>query len=374
MIAHHPQHRFAVFGKAREGAEFGRHFRRGRIGDAGHDRGQRSADGAAGLGVIGNARRHQEAADIGVAEAQRAEVVRALRDFLRRELRHQHRDFQHDGPQPHRVLVAFDVVKLALELFAVGDAGKRSGVELQEVQRSEIARRVVEEHVFRARIRGDDRPRRGASVPVVNGGVELQAGIGAGPGGVADLLPQIARLHGLGDLALLGAPEQIPVAIGLDRFEEFVGDAHRVVGILPGDREIGFRIPIGVVGREVDVGIALVGELDDAADVIVRHVIAPRRLDLAAQHRILLRREAIVARALAIHASLEDRTQMPLIDLGAGDEIGDLLLLEHLPVDELLDIGMIDVEDHHFRRAARGAARLDGARGAVADLQEAHQA
>ena len=35
---------------------------------------------------------------------------------------------------------------------------------------------------------------------------------------------------------------------------------------------------------------------------------------------------------------------------------------------------MIDVDDHHLGGAARGAARLDGARGAVADLQEAHQA
>ncbi len=35
---------------------------------------------------------------------------------------------------------------------------------------------------------------------------------------------------------------------------------------------------------------------------------------------------------------------------------------------------MIDVEHHHFGGAARGAARLDGAGGAVADLEEAHQA
>ena len=65
---------------------------------------------------------------------------------------------------------------------------------------------------------------------------------------------------------------------------------------------------------------------------------------------------------------------MALVDLGAGDEVGDLLLLDHLPVDELLDIGMVGVEDHHLGGAARGAARLDGARGAIADLQEAHQA
>ena len=253
---------------------------------------------------IRNARRHQQAADIGVTEAERAEVEAALRDFARRELRHQHRDFQHDGPQPHRMLVAFDVVKLALELFAGGGRGQRLGVEGEQVQRRQIARGVVEEHVFRARIRGDDRPRRGAGVPVVDRGVELQAGIGAGPGGVADLLPQVARLQRLRYFAALGAPEQIPVAIGFDRFQELVGDPHGVVGILAGDRQIGVRIPIGVVDREVDVGIALLGELDDAADVIVRHVVLARRLDLAAQHWILLRIEAIVAGALAVHASL----------------------------------------------------------------------
>ena len=36
--------------------------------------------------------------------------------------------------------------------------------------------------------------------------------------------------------------------------------------------------------------------------------------------------------------------------------------------------GMIEVEDDHLGGAARGAARLDGAGGAVADLEEAHQA
>ena len=35
---------------------------------------------------------------------------------------------------------------------------------------------------------------------------------------------------------------------------------------------------------------------------------------------------------------------------------------------------MVGVEDHHLGGAARGAARFDGARGAVADLQKAHQA
>ena len=58
----------------------------------------------------------------------------------------------------------------------------------------------------------------------------------------------------------------------------------------------------------------------------------------------------------------------------AGDERRDLLLLLHLPVDIGLDVGVIDVDDHHLGGAARRAAGLDRARRAVADLQEAHQA
>ena len=42
-------------------------------------------------------------------------------------------------------------------------------------------------------------------------------------------------------------------------------------------------------------------------------------------------------------------------------------------LDELLNVRMIDVDDHHLRRAARGAAGFDRARGPVADLQEGHQ-
>ena len=184
MVADHPQHGSRFLRIAGEGAELGRHFGRGGVGDAGHDRGQRAADGAAGLGVIGNARRHQEAADIGVAQAERAVFVGQLRDFLGRELRHHHRDFENDGPQPHRVLVACDVEHLGVLV-----------AERQQVQRGEIAGRVVQEHVFRARIGRADFARGRAGVPVVDRGVELQAGIGAGPGGVADLLPQLARLQ-----------------------------------------------------------------------------------------------------------------------------------------------------------------------------------
>src|SRR5579863_2309598 len=52
----------------------------------------------------------------------------------------------------------------------------------------------------------------------------------------------------------------------------------------------------------------------------------------------------------------------------------DLLLLLHLPVDIGLDIRVVGIDHDHLGGAARGAARLDRAGGAVADLEEAHQA
>ena len=322
--------------------------------------------------VIGNARRHEQAADVGEAEAQRAVAVGQLGDLPRRELRHQHRDLEHDGPQPAGML----------EVANVEARVARAGAERHQVERGEVAGRVVEEHVLRARVRRADRPALGAGVPVVDGGVELDAGVGRGPGGVPDLVPQIARLDGLARLAREPRYE-LPVFVALDALQELVRHAHRVVGVLAGDGEVGLRIPIGVIGREFDVLEALARELDDAQDVVVRHLVAARFFDGALQGRVLGGIEAalvgdarlgLAALGLAVDAGLHDRLQALAADLGAGDEGRDLLLLLHLPVDVLLDVGMIDVDDDHLGRAPRGAARLDGAGSAVADLEEAHEA
>ena len=226
---------------------------------------------------------------------KRAVFVGQPRDLTAGKLRHQHRDFERQGPQPHGVQVGRDV-----ERFCGGIA------ELQQVERGEIAGGVVEEHVFRARIAGADRAGRRAGVPVVDRRVILQAGVGGGPGGVADAVPQLARLQGLGDL-MVGAARQGPVGVLLDRREELVGHPHRIVGVLARHGQIGFRIPVGVVGVEVDLAETLLGELDHALDQAVRHFVAPRRLHFALQRGILLGFEAIVARPLAIDAGLEHR-------------------------------------------------------------------
>ena len=365
VVADDPQHVLAVALVVGEGAELAGHLGARRVGDAGHDRGQRAADGAAFLRIVGDAGGHQQAADIGVAEAERAVLVGKPRDLLRRELRHHHRDLEHDGPQPDGVLVAGDVERAVL--VAVG----------QQVDRGQVAGRVVEEHVFRARVGGPDGAGGDAGVPVVHRGVEMQARIGRGPGGVADLLPQVAGLERLRHLAGEAAVE-VPVAVGLDGAQEVVLERDGVVGVLAGDGEIGLRIPVGVVGLELDRGVALLRELDDALDVVLRDEALLGGADLALERGVDGRVEAVVGLAtpgaLAVDAGLHDRGEVFLHDTRAGDEGGDLLLLLHLPVDIFLDVGMVDVDDHHLGGAAGGAARLDGAGGAVADLEEAHQA
>ena len=75
VVADDAQHVAGVLLVAGEGAEFAGHLGRGRIGDAGHDRGQRTGEGAALVGVVAEAHGHQQAADIGVAEAERAVLV-----------------------------------------------------------------------------------------------------------------------------------------------------------------------------------------------------------------------------------------------------------------------------------------------------------
>src|SRR6185312_16301265 len=169
----------------------------------------------------------------------------------------------------------------------------------------EVARRVVDVHVLRARVAAVDAAAVGRGVPPVDGGVELHARVGTLPGRLRHLAEEVARLHGLVDLAV-GDPDEVPVGVGLDRAHEFVGDAHRVVGVLVLDR-------VGVLAVEVHV-----------------------------------------------EAGVAQRTR--------------LLLLGGLAPDELLDVGVVGVEDDHLGGATGLAAALDRARRRVGAAHEAHRA
>ena len=67
-------------------------------------------------------------------------------------------------------------------------------LELQQIERGQIAGGIVKEHIFRARIGRANRARRRASVPVVHGGVKVQARIGRSPSRITDLFPQVFGL------------------------------------------------------------------------------------------------------------------------------------------------------------------------------------
>ena len=311
VVADHAEHVLLVLLVAVERTVLrGKHRARG-VAAAGEDGAERAADRAAGVAVVRDARLHQHGAEVGVAEAEGAVLPAELGDFLRREARHQDADLEDHGPQADRVLVALDVEGACLRV-----------VELEQVDRRQVARRVVEEHVLAARVAGVDATALGAGVPGVDGGVVLDARVRAVPRGLVDLAPELGGGQGLRDLAV-DAADQLPLAFLLDRVHERVGEADGVVGILAAD---------GVVGLAVEVVVELQAELLG---------------DLA-----LVRREL----------------------LHALDERRDLDLLADLPVDELLDVRVVHVQADHLGGAARGAARLDGARGAVADLEEAHQA
>ena len=210
-------------------------------------------------------------------------------------------------------------------------------------------------------------------MPGVDRVVVLDAGICAGPGRVPNGFPQIARLDRLGDRAV-GAADQLPVVIILDGAEEGIRNANRVVGVLTRDRGIGFAVPIRVVGREFDAGVALLGVVQHALDVGFGDRGFLGLADCPFQRVVLGGIISALGGAVPGADRLEDRVQATLVHLGAGDDGGDLLLLLHLPVDVLLDIGVIRIDDDHLGRAPCRPTGFDRARSPVADLEETHEA
>ncbi len=69
MVADDAQHVLGVALVVLEGTQLGGDLGRGGVGDTGHDGRERTGDGAAFVAVIGDARGHQQATDIGIAQA-----------------------------------------------------------------------------------------------------------------------------------------------------------------------------------------------------------------------------------------------------------------------------------------------------------------
>ena len=250
---------------------------------------------AAGVGVVGQAEGHEQRAEVGVAEAERAVVVRVLGDLLGGVAGGVDDDLHRGGDDGDGVAVGGDV-----ELAAGGE-------ELQQVEAGEVAGGVVEEHVLAAGIGGVDARRVLAGVPAVDGGVVLHAGVAALPGGFGDVVHDVAGAVLLDRRAVLdGAGDE--GAVGFDGVHELVGDADGVVGVLEEDASC-----------------------------------RPRSRGRSRRSR----------------PASGSRPCCSSVDLA---------------LDEVVDVGMVDVEDDHLGGAAGLAAGLDDAGEGVEAAHEAERA
>jgi hypothetical protein len=259
---------------------FGGDARTGEVGLAAHHGSDGAGKVAALVAIVGHAHGHQQRAEVGETQPQRAERVGVFADSLGGIAGVIDNDFlRHD----HGV----DGVAEGLHVeLAIG------ADELHEVQGRKIARRIVQKHVLRAGVGGVDAGRVLARMPAVDCGIELHAGVAALVGGFGDGAQDLARFVALDGLSG-GHAFGPPVAIARGGFHEIVGGAHGIVGVLEED---------GAVGVAVD-----------------RRIVA-----------------------------------------GLHQGVGFLLFLGLAP-DELFDVGVVGVEDHHFGGAARFAAGLDDA-------------
>ena len=360
MVANDAKHVRGVLLVALERAQFPRNLGRRRVGRSGHDCRESARQCPALVRIISQAHGHKQAANVRVAETEGPEFVGQLRNFLRRELRHHDADFQRQCPKTR----CMDIV-VGPELPFV--------MECKEVHGRQVAGGIIEEHVLRTGVRPADRSGLGACMPGIDRVMVLDAGIRTGPGGMAHLLPQVARLDRPCHLAVCAA-EQVPVGVILHRLQERIRDPDRVVGVLARNARISFRIPVGVICRKFDRFVALSRVVKNALDIGLRNGGPFRGSDRGLEALVPHRIDRIGFRTVPRLDCREYAVELALVDLRAGHYGGNFLLLDDLPVDEVLDVGMIGVNDHHLGRAPGGATRLDGAGCSVADLQKAHQA
>ena len=159
--------------------------RRLQIGLAGHQGRYRAGIAASHVGVIGHPERHQHRAEIRVAQAEFAEAVSVLADFgggIRGVI---DQDILRGDHHVDGVAKGLDV-----ELAAIVE-------KLEQVERRQVAGRVVQMHVLAARVRGVDPAAVGAGMPGVDGGIELHPGVAAAPGRFGDHPQQVARMISL---------------------------------------------------------------------------------------------------------------------------------------------------------------------------------
>src|SRR5206468_10652317 len=132
--------------------------------------------------VIAVAVAHDERAEVGVAEPERAKDMRILRDFFDRVARVIDNNFLRGNENAHRCFEAFDIEHPVRFL------------ELHQIKRSQIAGSVIEKKVLTARISRILPGCSFAGMPFVNSGIELHPGISADVSSFRNFAEQYLRI------------------------------------------------------------------------------------------------------------------------------------------------------------------------------------
>ena len=186
----HPHHRVvsvAVLGVAVVRTHRRGDPRRAQVGAPGHQRRDRGGRASSRVRVVRHAVRHQVGAKVRVSHSQLAERAGVGADLLGRIARRGDDDLLREEHDVDRVLERLDVERPVRP------------AELHQVQRGEVAGRVVDVHVLAARVRCVDPARVRGRVPLVDRRVVLDARIGAAPRRLGDLPHQLARRDRLAD-------------------------------------------------------------------------------------------------------------------------------------------------------------------------------
>ncbi len=209
---------------------------------------------------------HQQGAEVGVADAQLTEGAGVVADLLRREVREADGDVHRGDDELDDLGEALGVEGLVALAVVVQ--------ELHQVERGEVAGRVVQVHVLAARVRRGDAAGLGAGVPVVDHTVVLDARVGTGPRGLGELAEERLGVDLLDDLTG-HAGTQAELGAVLDGRHELVVHADGVVGVLVLDGRDVVAAQVHVearVAQGADLLLLLHLGLDEGLDVRVVHV------------------------------------------------------------------------------------------------------
>ncbi len=236
MHAHHIEHRLLVCGVPleRTDAFVGCDFGAAGVRLAVLNRHDGARYRPALVAVVWQSHRHQQRPDVGKAESERTELVTVAsngfgrvagvihQNLLRRNVDARRR------PQPlyiHRAVVA---------------------LVLAQVERGQVAGRVIQKEILAARVAGVDGPRVLAGVPPLDRVLILQARIAADIGTFAYFVEQLRRIYLIDHLAG-GYGAQFEGFAALSRLHKRIRDAQAVVHVLKIHRTVGRTVERAVV-------------------------------------------------------------------------------------------------------------------------------